>query len=51
MSRSDKPSRVKSAARTAFRYPWAAALIPLGLALGVGGLVQHAVRTVRRRGK
>ena len=31
------------------RYPWAAALIPVGLVLGVGGLVQHTVRTFRRR--
>jgi hypothetical protein len=51
MSRSDRGRGVKRAARSLLRYPWAAALIPVGLALGVGGLVQHAVRTARRRGR
>ena len=49
MSRSEKGHRVKRVTRAVLRYPWAAALIPLGLALGIGGLVQHAVRTVRPR--
>ena len=31
--------------RGAMRYPWAATLIPVGFILGVGGLVQHAVKT------
>jgi len=35
-----------SKVRTVMRYPWAVALIPVGLVLGVGGLVQHAVRTI-----
>ena len=51
MSRSDKHAGAKRAARALLRYPWAATLIPLGLAFGVGGMVQHAVRTVRRRGR
>ena len=38
-----------SKVRTILRYPWAAALIPVGLVLGVGGLVQHAVRAVLPR--
>ncbi len=48
---SNRPPRERAirAAKTALRYPWAAALIPVGLALGAGGLVQHAVRTVRGR--
>jgi hypothetical protein len=49
MSNSQPRERVKGAAKTALRYPWAAALIPVGLALGAGGLLQHAVRTVRGR--
>ncbi len=48
MSPTEGPSRVASATRAVLRYPWAAALIPLGLAMGVGGLIQHAVRTARR---
>ena len=32
--------------RSVARYPWAAALIPVGLAVGVGGLIQHAIRSV-----
>jgi hypothetical protein len=40
--------KLASATRAALRYPWAAALIPLGLAMGIGGLMQHAVRSVRR---
>lgn len=32
--------------RSVMRYPWAATLIPVGLVLGVGGLIQHAVRSV-----
>ena len=39
-------SKLASKVRTVLRYPWAAALIPVGLVLGVGGLIQHAVRTV-----
>lgn len=41
--------KLASKVRLALRYPWAAALIPVGLALGVGGLVQHAYRTVLHR--
>ncbi len=36
--------------RGVMRYPWAAALIPVGLVLGVGGLIQHAVRVVTKTG-
>lgn len=32
------------------RHVWAAALIPLGLGLGVGGWVQHALRVVTKTG-
>jgi len=46
---SSSSSTTARTARKVLRYPWAAALIPVGLALGVGGLLQHAVRTVRRR--
>ena len=42
--------KLASTARTVLRYPWAAALIPVGIALGVGGLIQHAVRTVLKTG-
>ena len=48
----ERKRRLARAARAALRYPWAATLIPVGLLLGVGGLVQHTVRTIRpRRGK
>lgn len=46
---SSSKRKVVQSARKVLRYPWAAALIPVGLALGVGGLVQHAVRAVRGR--
>lgn len=48
MPRPEGRSRLARATRAALRYPWAAALIPLGLAMGVGGLMQHAIRTARR---
>lgn len=38
--------KVASKVRAVLRYPWAAAMIPFGLAMGVGGLIQHAVRSV-----
>ena len=47
--RAQARDRLASAARTVLRYPWAAALIPVGVLMGLGGLVQHAVRTVLRR--
>ena len=47
----DAESKRKLASKVRFmaRYPWAAALIPAGLAMGLGGLIQHAWRTVRPR--
>ncbi len=47
MARGENRQRLVSAARATLRLPWAATLIPVGLAMGVGGLIQHAVRTVR----
>ena len=41
--------KLASKVRLVARYPWAAALIPTGLLMGVGGLIQHAWRTVRPR--
>ncbi len=38
--------KISSKVRSVMRYPWAVTLIPLGLAMGVGGLIQHAIRTV-----
>ncbi|MCL4818588.1 MAG: hypothetical protein KJ067_05585 [Vicinamibacteria bacterium] len=37
----------KSALRFAARYVIAALMIPVGVALGVGGLIQHALRQWR----
>ena len=47
MPRGEPRQRLAKVARSALRYPWAATLIPLGLAMGVGGLIQHAVRSIR----
>jgi hypothetical protein len=46
----DTRKKIASKVRLVLRYPWAAALIPFGLALGVGGWIQHAVRVVTRTG-
>ncbi len=41
--------KIASKVRSVMRYPWAVALIPVGLAMGVGGLIQHAVRAILPR--
>ena len=41
--------KLASKVRLMARYPWAAALIPAGLLMGVGGVIQHAWRTVHPR--
>jgi hypothetical protein len=46
----DTRKKIASKVRLVLRYPWAAALIPFGRALGVGGWIQHAVRVVTRTG-
>jgi hypothetical protein len=45
------PSPFVSFMRLAGRYAIATALIPVGVALGVGGLVQFALRRRRRDGR
>ena len=45
----DTKRKLASKVRLVARYPWAAALIPFGLAMGVGGVIQHAYRTIRPR--
>ncbi|MCO4768942.1 MAG: hypothetical protein KDA24_02865 [Deltaproteobacteria bacterium] len=42
-------NETKSRARFVARYAVAAAIIPLGVAFGVGGLVQNWSRALRRR--
>lgn len=41
--------KIASNLRTVARYPWAVVTVPFGLAIGLGGLVQHAYRSVFKR--
>ncbi len=41
--------KIESKIRSVARYPWAAAVVPFGLALGMGGLLQHAYRSVFKK--
>ncbi len=45
------PGRFVSGLRFVGRYAIATAMIPVGVALGVGGLVQFAIRQRRRRAR
>jgi hypothetical protein len=47
--RDGRPSPFVSFLRFAGRYAIATAMIPVGVALGVGGLIQFAVRQRRRK--
>ena len=46
----DTRKKIASKLRLVMRYPWAATLIPVGIVLGVGGWIQHAVRVVTKTG-
>lgn len=41
--------KIASKIRGVARYPWAVAVVPIGLAIGMGGLIQHAYRTVFKK--
>jgi len=45
----DAETKRKLASKVRFvaRYPWAAMMIPSGLLMGVGGLIQHAYRSLK----